>query len=57
MNPRSYPGDKRKCRARAQRSVIKTSDIRDWQKKKKLYSTATKYRFKNAKFGWKYSPS
>lgn len=41
MNLHSYPA------ARAQRSVIKTSYIRDWQKE--LHNRATQYLFKNAK--------
>ena len=48
MNPHSYPGDKKEYRTRAQRSVIKTSDIRDWQKE--LHIRATKNHFKDAKF-------
>lgn len=32
MNPHSHPGNKSECRTGAQKSVIKTSHIMDWEK-------------------------
>lgn len=48
MNPHLYPA------ARTQKSVIKTSYIRDWQKE--LHNRTTQYLFKNAKILMKLLP-